>query len=355
MPDTTEKASGYPTGWFPVAFTAEVERGQVARSALAGEDVVIYRTTNGILRVIRPYCPHLGAHLGYGGRVEGEFLVCPFHGFAFDPNGTCARTGYGTLPPRAQLTVLPSGEANGLVYAWYSPAGDLPAWEFASVPAEGFGKPVDWMTTGPGHPMDFIENTVDFGHFPSEHGTRVVTESGKYPHPEYGDFQMLVTIPLQGFQFSKIGVTVKITCDGLGHAIGEFDVPQVRLRVRENLGWTPVGPGRIAFRKSSFTMFDLRVGKRHPARLAAAAITPIVSRVMSAGAVRQGNKDVIIWGHRRFVEHPKLARGDGPIMEYRRWAARFFAPDDLAVLADRSAAAPLNADARKPSLHGHEE
>lgn len=45
------------------------------------------------------YCPHLGAHLGIGGTVEGETLRCPFHAFRFDTGGVCVATGYGTKPP----------------------------------------------------------------------------------------------------------------------------------------------------------------------------------------------------------------------------------------------------------------
>ena len=70
----------------------------VLRRRFMGEDVVIYRTAGGVLRVVEPYCPHLGAHLGYGGKVQGEELVCPFHHFRFDASGACAATSYGTAP-----------------------------------------------------------------------------------------------------------------------------------------------------------------------------------------------------------------------------------------------------------------
>ena len=30
------------------------------------------------------YCPHLGAHLAEGGRVQGESVRCPFHAWEFD-------------------------------------------------------------------------------------------------------------------------------------------------------------------------------------------------------------------------------------------------------------------------------
>ncbi|WP_331737272.1 Rieske 2Fe-2S domain-containing protein [Streptomyces sp. NBC_00019] len=78
----------YPNGWFAVAFSTEVRPGQVITSRLMGKDVVIFRTRSGTLTVVDPHCPHLGAHLGRGGRMDGENLVCPFHAFAFNSERT---------------------------------------------------------------------------------------------------------------------------------------------------------------------------------------------------------------------------------------------------------------------------
>ena len=48
------------------------------------------------------YRLHLGAHLGHGGTVEGEDLVCPFHGWHFGRDGRCTNMPYGRrIPPTA--------------------------------------------------------------------------------------------------------------------------------------------------------------------------------------------------------------------------------------------------------------
>ncbi len=44
-----------------------------------GVDLVLFRTESGKAVGTDPYCPHLGAHLGYGGQIEGETIRCPFH------------------------------------------------------------------------------------------------------------------------------------------------------------------------------------------------------------------------------------------------------------------------------------
>jgi hypothetical protein len=49
-------------------------------------------------------------------------------------------------------------------------------------------------------------------------------------------------------------------------------------------------------------------------------------------------QDFAIWENKRYVPRPILARGDGPIMLYRRWAAQFYeAPSTSQVSASRRA------------------
>jgi len=51
-----------------------------------GRDLVLFRGEDGAFRTCStPTCPHLGAHLGVGGRVEeGVHPVPVFHGWKFD-------------------------------------------------------------------------------------------------------------------------------------------------------------------------------------------------------------------------------------------------------------------------------
>ncbi|WP_438483776.1 Rieske 2Fe-2S domain-containing protein [Streptomyces sp. S186] len=105
-------------------------RSKPARTRLQSPDEEgALLTRGGLVRGTDPHCPHLGAHPGHGGRVEGERLICPFHGFAFDADGSCVATGYGTRPPKAALRFRHSQEANGFVFVWQRNAGLPPQWE----------------------------------------------------------------------------------------------------------------------------------------------------------------------------------------------------------------------------------
>ncbi|MFN2425072.1 MAG: Rieske 2Fe-2S domain-containing protein, partial [Candidatus Binatia bacterium] len=61
----------FPDGWFQVAYSDELEAGQVEPLHYFGRDYVLFRGADGEARVFDAFCPHLGAHLGYGGMVEG--------------------------------------------------------------------------------------------------------------------------------------------------------------------------------------------------------------------------------------------------------------------------------------------
>ncbi|HAP68965.1 MAG TPA: (2Fe-2S)-binding protein, partial [Flavobacteriales bacterium] len=89
----------YPDSWYVLGLSDEIKPGTLANKNLAGREIVLFRTESGKLHAIDAYCPHLGAHLGHGGTIEGEDIKCPFHGFCFNGAGECTKTGYGTKPP----------------------------------------------------------------------------------------------------------------------------------------------------------------------------------------------------------------------------------------------------------------
>lgn len=60
-----------------------------------GQDLVAWRAEDGTVTVMSAHCEHLGAHLGYGGRVEGDRIICPFHGWEWNQLG---RDPYFEMP-----------------------------------------------------------------------------------------------------------------------------------------------------------------------------------------------------------------------------------------------------------------
>ena len=116
--------TSYPKGWFTVCWSGELKPGEVQPLRYFGKDLVLFRTEAGEPKVLDAHCPHLGAHLGHGGVVDGENIRCPFHAWEFDGDGACAKIPYAEkIPPRAKLGCWPIVEKNGVVMVWHDPDG----------------------------------------------------------------------------------------------------------------------------------------------------------------------------------------------------------------------------------------
>jgi phenylpropionate dioxygenase-like ring-hydroxylating dioxygenase large terminal subunit len=77
-------------GWIPVCSAEEVPDNEVKPISLYSHDLILFRRPDTKqVRVMNAYCPHLGAHLGFGGQIVtldngSACLRCPFHGWQFD-------------------------------------------------------------------------------------------------------------------------------------------------------------------------------------------------------------------------------------------------------------------------------
>lgn len=73
-----------PSGWFFVDYAESLNAGEMRNVFVFGQEWVLFRTESGKPGMSDPYCPHLGAHMGHGGKVCGEHLRCPFHHWEYD-------------------------------------------------------------------------------------------------------------------------------------------------------------------------------------------------------------------------------------------------------------------------------
>ncbi len=59
----------FPNGWFAVARSDELKRGQSTAVNALGQNFAVFRDNKGTAHVLDAYCAHLGANLGVGGKV----------------------------------------------------------------------------------------------------------------------------------------------------------------------------------------------------------------------------------------------------------------------------------------------
>ena len=120
----------YPNGWFHLCFSKDVARGTVKYVQQLGEHFAVFRGESGQVHVLDAYCPHMGANLAIGGRVQGDCLDCPFHGWQFDgADGKCVNIPYAKkVPDFAKTRSWPCLERNREIYVWYHAEGEEPWW-----------------------------------------------------------------------------------------------------------------------------------------------------------------------------------------------------------------------------------
>ena len=87
-----------PTGWFMVGWSAEFPVGEVRPLHYFGEDLVAWRTDDGALQIMDAHCPHLGAHIGHHGKVHGDCVQCPYHGWTYGTDGVNRSIPYEDRP-----------------------------------------------------------------------------------------------------------------------------------------------------------------------------------------------------------------------------------------------------------------
>ncbi|MGH7634770.1 MAG: Rieske 2Fe-2S domain-containing protein, partial [Gemmatimonadaceae bacterium] len=68
---TRDMLPPFPSGWYALSLSRDLQRGDVRPITFAGREIVLFRTAAGIAGALDAHCPHLGAHMGYGGTVQG--------------------------------------------------------------------------------------------------------------------------------------------------------------------------------------------------------------------------------------------------------------------------------------------
>ena len=126
----------FPTGWFIIGFASDLAAGEVKRVHYFGEEMVLFRTESGEVNVLDAYCQHLGANMGVGGTVEGENIVCPWHGWRWRGDGTNALIPYSKIGCKNNVRVRTyhSTEWYGFILVWHERHGRAPYWQPPMLP-----------------------------------------------------------------------------------------------------------------------------------------------------------------------------------------------------------------------------
>jgi len=178
--EMTDQLSSAPSGedvvlalrhcWQPVARVEDLKDGP-QRAVLLDEPLAVFLTESGEVAVVADRCAHRGALLSMG-KICGESVQCPYHGWEWAGDGSCTRipslADQRQIPPLARIPSYPVRVHWGLVWTTLEePLTDVP-----DVP---WFDPDKW-TWGHGTPFELpvafglmIENFRDVAHFAFVH------------------------------------------------------------------------------------------------------------------------------------------------------------------------------------------
>jgi nitrite reductase/ring-hydroxylating ferredoxin subunit len=287
-----------PNGWFIVGEARDLAPGDVQAFKVYDTDVVLFRGEDGAPHMVDAYCAHLGAHIGVGGRVEGDCIRCPFHGWRYDGDtGRCNEIPYGNMdhiPTKARIRSYPCIERNRMIWAWHHLEGGDPFYDVPEV-SEFFD--AEWL---PYEIVEFdvatccqemAENNVDFAHFMYVHGSDTI------PDDEFitdGTYKRTV---------SRDGAFIR---EGFGLGLGVLRIA----------GYTTF--------LSSTTPIDAENVKVRWIFTSPIANGPDAARLAAAGFSAGVAQDLPIWENKRYVERPVVTKSEKKLLEQREWVKQFY-------------------------------
>jgi len=317
--------NGYPTGWYRLCFTSEVPTATAKSFPAFGSSLLVFRGEDGVARVIDPYCAHLGADMS-DGKVVGNCIECPFHGWNFDGSGKCTKIPYssGTIPSTAAVPAWHCKETHGMVLVWYDEAKREPFWQppLADYALRFHGKTEHRVAC---NIQEIPENGADVAHLTYLHGAfmfewlpmlshewfNVSWTAGGEGREHLADMTLSQRVKIWGKTIPGTRVDVIITQCALGFVQLQFLSPFGRVVVIEC-----VTPEHSLLQRSGHVV------------LAEPQVPRFVAKFFLRSLIRQFERDVPIWNKKTFVHPPLAVKDDGPLLMYRRWVNKLYPNKD---------------------------
>jgi phenylpropionate dioxygenase-like ring-hydroxylating dioxygenase large terminal subunit len=108
--------------WYVAASSEEVADSPLGRRLL-GQDVVLWRSSDGNAVALENRCAHRAFPLSHS-TVQGNRLVCGYHGCTYEADGTCSFTpAQPQVPTGMRVKAYPVIEQPPFIWIWLGPPG----------------------------------------------------------------------------------------------------------------------------------------------------------------------------------------------------------------------------------------
>lgn len=319
-------AGPMPTGWFQIGWSGDFPpSGRAVPLHYFGADLVAYRGESGAVHVLDAFCPHMGAHLGHGGTVEGDCIRCPYHGWLYDHCGRNVEIPYGDQRRiEVRTEPWPVHEIDGVVLVFsgegavFEPPAALARSHHATWPLEESGGARLW-----GHqtmvPQVAADNVTDAAHFKfvhrsNDHATLMSFDDRGVPFRAEYSIRFGGGLPSTwATPHGPIDGTISTESWGVGllwNRLGGHD------DVMSMLGVTPVDTDHSDVRVSVWVPRTRGDGSDLTEKIRDRWINEQHGQVES---------DLAIWTNQTYVAKAPFVQAESPgLRAYRQWSRRFY-------------------------------
>ncbi|MGZ9710339.1 aromatic ring-hydroxylating dioxygenase subunit alpha [Glaciimonas sp. GNP009] len=218
--------------WYALMPMSSLEDGPKPFTLL-GENIVLWKKEDGTPAALRDRCCHRTAKLSKG-FVEGDNIVCGYHGWTYDCSGACVKIPQNpdnAMPAGAKVPSFHCQEKYGYVWvALEDPLRPIP--DFPEDGAPGYRRIFQFYEEWKTSPVRMMENSFDNAHFSFVHKANFGILDQPTPAPytftdtDYG-FEAETMVPIRNPQ---AGHQITGTSDAITnrHLINRYYLPFCR-------------------------------------------------------------------------------------------------------------------------------
>lgn len=165
--------------WYVVAYRGEIGRSLLKRTVI-GRRLVLFRTRSGEAVALDDRCAHRSYPLS-AGTLDGDTVVCGYHGMRFDRDGECIEVpSQATCPKGIGVRKYPLVERGPFVWGWFGTESHADESRIPPTPwleSDGWTSSQDYFLLS-GNYVSLHENLLDLTHLTYVH-------AGSFGTPDY--------------------------------------------------------------------------------------------------------------------------------------------------------------------------
>jgi len=236
--------------WYAAAYDVEIGRELLPRT-ICNQKIVMYRRLDGQAVALHDACWHRLLPLSQG-RLQGDEVVCGYHGLVYNPDGQCVRMpSLQSLNPAACVRSFPLGEKHRFIWLWM---GDPALADAALVPDMHWNDDPAWAGDGKLITVQcdyrlVVDNLMDLTHETYVHGSSIGNEAVvEAPfHVTHDDKHVTVTRWMEGIEAPPFWASQIQHARGYKGAVDRWQIIRFEApaTVTIDVGVAPTGSGAI--------------------------------------------------------------------------------------------------------------